>query len=230
MKKKLRILIDIAMTVLLMALMGYYITGNKVHEILGTITFILFIVHNILNIKWYKSIFKGKHSFQRTFQIIINLLLLLAMIGMMVSGIIISSHVFAFLNIQTTMFGRTLHMASTSWGFVLMAIHVGLHLNSMMTKINKKMKNNTFEYVYYFMLVLLVVFGIYSFLSLKIWEDMFVVNEFKFFDYEQSAVMFYLKYIGMQVAISLIIYFIFNIITRIKIKKGGVKNEKTNSR
>ena len=56
--KKFRIILDIIMTVLYIILMGYCITGNAVHEILGTITFVLFIIHNILNIKWYKSIFK----------------------------------------------------------------------------------------------------------------------------------------------------------------------------
>ena len=101
--KKIRILIDVLMTIFFIILMGYFITGNKVHEILGTITFVLFIIHNILNIKWYKSILKGKHNFQRIFHIIINLLLLVAIIGMMVSGIMISSNVFSFLNIQTTM-------------------------------------------------------------------------------------------------------------------------------
>lgn len=219
MKKKLRIIIDIAMTVLFVILMGYYITGNKVHEVLGTITFVLFMIHNILNIKWYKSIFKGKHSFQRTFHIIINLLLFIAMIGMMVSGMMISANVFSFLNIQTAMLGRRLHMVSTSWGFVLMAIHVGLHLNSMMTKINKKMKNSTFEYVYYFILVLITAFGVYSFVNLRAWEDMFLVNDFKFWDYTQSPIMFYLKYIGILLFIAFIIYFIFKIINKIKVRK-----------
>lgn len=69
MKSKIKKIIDIVMTILFIILMGYYVTDNKVHEILGTITFILFIIHHILNIKWYKSIFKGKHSFQRTFHI-----------------------------------------------------------------------------------------------------------------------------------------------------------------
>lgn len=87
MKNKIRTIIDIAMIILFIILMGYYATESIVHEILGTITFILFIVHNILNIKWYKNIFKGKYNFQRIFQIIINLLLLLAFLGMMVSGI-----------------------------------------------------------------------------------------------------------------------------------------------
>src|SRR5690625_2442564 len=102
--KNYNIILDIVMTCLFIVLMGYYITENSIHEILGTITFVLFIIHNILNIKWYKSIFKGKHNFQRIFHIVINLLLFIAMIGMMISGIMISSDVFDFLNIKTTMF------------------------------------------------------------------------------------------------------------------------------
>ena len=219
MKKKFRIFLDIIMTILFIILMGYYATDNTVHEILGVITFVLFILHNIINIKWYKSIFKGKHNFQRTFHIIINLLLFLSMLGMMISGIMISTDVFAFLNIKTSMFGRMLHMLSTSWGFVLMAVHVGLHITSLMNKLNTKMKNNTFEYVYYFILILLVVFGIYSFINLNIWEDMFLVNHFKFFDYEQSNIIFYLKCLSIIIALALIIYFIFNIIKKRKNKE-----------
>lgn len=217
--KKIRILIDMLMTIFFIILMGYFITGNKVHEILGTITFVLFIIHNILNIKWYKAILKGKHNFQRIFHIVINLLLLVAMLGMVVSGIMISSNVFSFLNIQTTMFGRKLHMLSTSWGFILMEIHVGLHLNSMMSKINKKMKNSTFEYVYYFGLLILEGLGLYSFISTKVWEDMLLVNDFKFYDYNQNGIIFYLKYIGIVVFIELTVYLIFKLINKLKNKE-----------
>ena len=217
--KKFRIILDIIMTVLYIILMGYYITGNAVHEILGTITFVLFIIHNILNIKWYKSIFKGKHSFQRTFHIVINLLLFIAMLGMMISGIMISSDVFDFLNIRTTMFGRKLHMISTSWGYILMSIHIGLHITGVMNKLNTKMKNSTFQYVYYFILVLLIGFGIYSFISFRLWEEMFLLVDFKFFDYEQSVTFFYLKYIAILLAISLVIYIILKLIKIIKNKK-----------
>lgn len=215
MKRKIKIILDIVMTILFITLMGYYITNNFVHEILGTITFVLFIIHNILNIKWYTSIFKGNHNFKRIFHIIVNLLLFIAMIGMMVSGIIISSDVFDFLNIRTTTFGRRLHMISTSWGFVLMAIHVGLHITGMMNKLNAKMKKSTFEYVYYFILIILVGIGVYSFINLRIWEDMFLLVDFKFFDYEQSPVIFYGKYISVLICIALIIYFIFNLINKI---------------
>lgn len=219
MKNKIKTLIDIVMTILFIILMGYYVTDNAVHEILGTITFILFLMHHILNIKWYTSIFKGKHNFQRTFHIILNLLLFIAMVGMMVSGIMISADVFAFLDIPTTMFARRLHMLSTSWGFVLMAIHVGLHITGLMNKLNAKMKNSTFEYVYYFILVLLAGLGIYSFINLRVWEDMFLVNDFKFFDYEQSPILFYLKYVAILIAIALVIYIIFSLVRRGRNKK-----------
>lgn len=218
--KKFRIILDIIMTGLFITLMGYYVTDNMVHEILGVITFILFIIHNIINRKWYKGILKGKHNFQRTFHIIINLLLFIAMLGMMISGIIISSDVFSFLDIPTTMFGRMLHMASTSWGFVLMSIHVGLHITSMMNNLNSKMKNSTFEYVYYFILLILIGLGIYSFIDLKLWEDIFLVNHFKFFDYEQSPVIFYLKNISALIAIALVIYIIFSLVKKAKMRRN----------
>jgi len=57
--KKIRILIDMLMTIFFIILMGYFITGNKVHEILGTITFVLFIIHNILNIKCFRFYMGG---------------------------------------------------------------------------------------------------------------------------------------------------------------------------
>ena len=221
--RKFRIILDIVMTCLFIVLMGYYVTDNTLHEILGTITFVLFILHNILNIKWYKSIFKGKHNFQRTFHIVINLLLFIAMIGMMISGIMISSDVFDFLNIKTPMFGRNLHIISTAWGFILMAIHVGFHITGIMNKLNTKMKNSTFEYVYYFITILLIGFGIYSFIALRLWEEMFLLTHFKFFDYEQSTILFFLKYVDLLIAIVLVIYFVLNIIKKLS-NKNKIKN------
>lgn len=141
------------------------------------------------------------------------------MIGMMISGIMISANVFSFLNIPTTMLGRKLHMISTSWGFVLMSVHVGLHLGTILGKINKKMKNSTFEYVYYFALLLLGAFGLYSFITMKLWEDMFLINEFKYFDYNQNVIMFYLKYLLILIFIALLVYFVLALLRKICNKK-----------
>lgn len=216
MQKKVRILVDILMTVFFIILMGYHLTENNTHEILGTITFILFIVHHILNRKWYKTIFKGKYNFRRAFMLITNILLFISMLGMMISGIMLSTYVFSFLNIPTTMFARKLHMVSTSWGFVLMTIHLGLHLQLVLSKWSKKLKSSSFEYVYYLLLFISFIFGCYSLIKIKIWEDMLLFHDFKFYDYNQSSIMFYLQLVFIILAVAVGIYFIFSIIKKRK--------------
>ena len=215
--KKIKMIIDILMYLLFIILMGHHITDNLIHEILGTILFALFIFHHILNYRYYKTIFKGKYTFKRLFILIIDLSLLISMIGMIISAINISSDVFSFLNIPTKIWGRKLHMLSTSWGFVLMSAHVGLHLNVLINRLNKKMRNNTFEYVYYLVIILLVIYGIYSFIKLNIISDMFLLNAFKYYDFSESSVIFYQHVLASSLFIGLTIYFTNNI--KIKRKK-----------
>ena len=215
--KKIKIVIDILMYLIFVILMGHHITENLIHEILGTILFILFIIHHILNYRYYKTIFKGKYNFKRVFLLIIDLLLLISMIGMMISAINISSDVFTFLNIPTTIFGRQLHMVSTSWAFVIMSIHLGLHLGVFINKLNKKMKSSILEYVYYLILILIVIYGIYSFKKLNFISDMFLLNAFKFYDFNESPIICYLHVISSSLFIGLTIYFINNV--KLKRKK-----------
>ena len=47
--KKVRMIVNIAMTVVLLCLMAYTLVGETAHEVLGTVMFILFIIHHILN-------------------------------------------------------------------------------------------------------------------------------------------------------------------------------------
>ena len=119
-------------------------------------------------------------------------------------------------------------MLSTAWGYLLISIHLGLHLKMMLNKLNNKMKKSTFEYIYYFILVMVALFGLYSFVNLGILKDMFLVTEFKFYNYEEMPILFYLKTTCGMLFISLIIYLIDFNITKVKNKnfsKNGGKNE-----
>ena len=122
-KARIKIITDALMTFALLFLMGYQFWGDIAHEWVGAGMFILFIAHHILNKGWYRSLFKGKYTPARIFQLIVDILVFLAMVGLMVSGVILSNHVFAFLNIRGGMaFARVLHMSASYWGFVLMAV------------------------------------------------------------------------------------------------------------
>ena len=212
-------LIDIIMFVLFIILMGYHITGNKLHEILGIITFILFIIHHVLNRKWYKALPKGKYNGQRIVSTIVDFLLIIDMLCIMISAIMISTTVFSFLNIKTNMIARSMHLSSTAWGLILIGIHLGLHLRICFDKIRKKIKTSSFEYTFYLIILLLLIYGIYAFIKNAPWQELFLLTHFKFFDYEQLPIFFYLEYLGITFLTIMITYSIMKVTKKRSEKK-----------
>lgn len=110
------------MTVLLLLLMAFQVTGDRLHEWFGAGMLLLFILHNILNIKWYGNIFKGKYTPLRIFQTAVNIAVLGAMLCLGFGGVVMSRHVFAALPVNGPMAtARSMHLSASYWGFVLMA-------------------------------------------------------------------------------------------------------------
>ncbi|MBR1737936.1 MAG: hypothetical protein IJ736_13145 [Firmicutes bacterium] len=91
--KKIKIIIDCMMTILLPMLMSYALIGEALHEWLGITMFVLFIAHNILNKNWYKNIFKGRYTPYRIYVTAVNLSLCIIMFALPISGILMSKHV-----------------------------------------------------------------------------------------------------------------------------------------
>ena len=79
-KMMFKMAVDLAMTVLLFLLMAYLLVGETAHEWLGLAMFLLFILHHVLNWRWYRSLFKGKYTPIRILQTLLNILLLASMI------------------------------------------------------------------------------------------------------------------------------------------------------
>ena len=52
MRNKSRIAVDAGMTLSLLFLMSYGLISEKVHEWIGILMFVLFILHHVLNRKW----------------------------------------------------------------------------------------------------------------------------------------------------------------------------------
>lgn len=86
------------MPVIFILLMANQITGIFVHEILGISVIVLFVVHQLLNINYYKKILKGNYNKLRVVYLIIDVSLLMLMIVMIISVIFISRYTLSFLN------------------------------------------------------------------------------------------------------------------------------------
>lgn len=202
-KMMIKMMVDLAMTILLLCLMAYMLVGETAHEWLGVAMLVLFIAHHALNWKWYRSLAKGKYTIPRAIQTVLNFLLLISMLGLMVSGIIMSREVFVFLPISGGMgFARLLHMLAAYWGFILMSLHLGLHWGMIMGMVRKAAKIKKDSSVRIWMLrlfaVLLCGFGVYAFIKNDIASYLFLQNRFVFFDLEQPLPLFFAEYIGMM--------------------------------
>ena len=202
-KMKIKMGIDFLMTVLLLLLMSYQITGQELHEWFGAGMLVLFLLHNILNIRWYGSLFKGKYTLLWAMQTLINISVLIDMLCLGFSGVVMSRHVFAGLPIHGPMAtARTLHLAASYWGFVLMSIHLGFHWRMILGLFrrlwSRKKTPAAFVWLMRFIAIFIAGYGAYCFHKENIVSYMFLKQEFVFFDFEQSAVSVFAGYITMM--------------------------------
>ena len=200
-KQILKIITDIVMTVILLLLMAHSLVGEAAHEWLGISMFALFIFHHILNVKWSKSIFKGKYTPYRVLQTALAILALTAMFGSMVSGIIISRHALKFLNITSGQsWARTVHLLSAYWGFIIISLHLGLHWNIMLNMTERMFKkpSKIRKWVMRMIGAAIAGYGVYAFIKREIGSYMILKNQFVFFDFGEPLILFLLDYIAVM--------------------------------
>ena len=130
---------DIILTLVLLFSMAYQVTGEALHEWLGIGMTVIVIAHQVLNRKWYTAIAKGKYKPYRLTLTITDCLLLLCFFTTAFCGMAMSSHAVPFMNgIISSMLARQMHLALSYWSFVLMGIHIGFHLATLISKLKKK--------------------------------------------------------------------------------------------
>ena len=200
MKKIIKILVDIIMTLLFFLLTAYHWTGDTIHEYLGFSLFVFFIAHHILNFNWYKNLFKGKYSFNRFLNTFINAMLFVCMLGLMISGIMFSRKVLFFLNLGGGgMFNRRLHMLSASWGFVFISAHIGMHWGMFIGMMKlRKIKAVILRAFINILGILIALYGIFSFIKRRLYEKIFLLIDYAFFDYEEPIIFFFLDYLAIM--------------------------------
>lgn len=213
-----KIITDILMTVLFLLLMGYHLFENVMHEWLGASLFVLFLLHNALNFRWYKNLFKGKYTALRILFTVTDFLLWIFMILNIASAIMISRDVFVFLGLSGGSAGRIIHLFATIWSFLLISFHIGLHFQTVVNNIKDKAKLNkkaliAAKWTVRIILLAVCVYGAVVFIKRELYSDMFLLSEFKFMDFGESKLKFFADYICVLTLFAAIGYYLKLFIT-----------------
>lgn len=138
----------------------------------------------------------------RILQTVTNFAVLLSMLGLMMSGIILSREVFAFLPISGGIaLSRLLHVLSAFWGVVLMAWHLGLHWNMILGRVRKTVRpvaSKPLRILLRVTAAFVAGYGFYAFLKNQFLSYMFLTSSFVFFDFERPVLLFFTEYIAIM--------------------------------
>ncbi|MBQ7594569.1 MAG: DUF4405 domain-containing protein [Synergistaceae bacterium] len=187
---KIRRIVDVLLTICLMLQMSMQITEQEFHEYSGIFMFVLFIVHQFLNRRWYGALLKGKYTLLRSFSTLVNFSLLISFVMTGFCGIIMSEN-FPALNIEAlTSFARLTHLCCAYLSFLLMGIHLGLHWGIIAGKIKSNWPG--------IIAILIAGYGLYAFVSVNnIFSYIFLQNEFAFIDYDKNFALVLAENISM---------------------------------
>nr|WP_263326917.1 DUF4405 domain-containing protein [Neobacillus sp. Marseille-Q6967] len=196
-----RLVNDLVMTFLMLIAMAYYITGNMIHEVIGVVVLLLFIIHNFLNRRWYKAILMGTHNIRRILQIGINLLFLVIMVLMMISAVLISNDLFPFIPINNDMMLRQIHVQTAYWGFIIMAVHIGLSWGMIINSIRRMTGITATSPIRTIALrilaVLIVAYGVHSSFEGEMGSKLFIYNPFGWFN-NDSTIKFLIDHLSIM--------------------------------
>ncbi|MDE6731747.1 MAG: SUMF1/EgtB/PvdO family nonheme iron enzyme, partial [Oscillospiraceae bacterium] len=213
--------LDLAMIILLPLLMAEIYTRQELHEWLGAGMAACFIVHVILNGDWLKNLFKSEYSAARKLMTAVNILLCLDVLALLVSGVMMSGFVFAWLNINGgAMFARRLHLFASYWGMIMMSAHLGLNFGAVMSSAKKlfKLEKKNAARTWSLRGIALAAsgFGVYAIFSQKIYDYLFLRTHFVMFDETKPTFVFFLETAAMMVLFAAAFYYLQRLLAKIK--------------
>ncbi len=151
---KIKISLDITMTIFMVLAMAYQVTGIFVHEIVGALLFVMFFAHNYLNRCWYSSLFQKNNNVATVINKMINITLCFIMLVLFVSSVAM----YQSISLKHSMFVRQLHIQMAYLSYIFLSIHIGMHWEMLMGILKKVVTINRQSAAHFLMVTLLPIF------------------------------------------------------------------------
>lgn len=192
------------MTILLLVLMGFHLLDEIVHEWAGIIFTLLIMLHLYLNRHRLWSVSPNIPSTMRVINRAINAVTFAVILTAIVSGMMLSRHILLELPFHNPAnWVRKVHMTSVHWGMLILALHIGLHWKMLATFFCRilNIANNSLlaSVIMPGIFSLIALLGLYAILNQDYLDYLLIKVDFSFFDYDESALLFYLRHLAIIV-------------------------------
>ncbi|MBY5437286.1 DUF4405 domain-containing protein [Rhizobium leguminosarum] len=197
----IRLVLDFTAAGLLLAALAYWWLDNTSHELIGMGVFILLLSHNVFNRRWWArlpKVARGKPSF---LTIASNISIALAISALLVTSVLISRTVFAFLPVSGGPTAREIHILAAYWAFILAAVHLGLHWSMIMAVIGRRLRVGAPNAIRTASLRAaagaIAAWGIHSLFVMGIGDRLMAQPSIDFWDFQESTIGFFLHHIAI---------------------------------
>lgn len=127
-----RLAFDLITAGLLLFAFSYWWLGNVAHELAGTAMFLLVILHNVFNRRWYGGLSKGRREARWLINTGVTLALATAMLALLVTSILISNALSGVMSAYGGFTVRQIHTLAAYWVLVIVTVHLGLRWPMLM--------------------------------------------------------------------------------------------------
>ena len=185
--KACKLAVDGGLTLLLLCLMAYQVTGEALHEWFGVFMTALLILHHLLNRRWYSALFRGKYTAYRAVTALVNTLLLASIALTALCGMAMSAHAVPFLyGLLPASFARRVHLALSFGSFLLMGLHLGLHVPAMGAAL---IRSGRARRILSALSAPVAGAGLWLFCQNRLYDYILFRAPFAFFDYEKPGLL-----------------------------------------
>ncbi|MBM2294869.1 DUF4405 domain-containing protein [Sulfitobacter pseudonitzschiae] len=190
-----RLFLDGSILALLLLAFAYWWQGNLVHEIVGTLFFVLLIRHLFNNGRWWSALRRGPYDPRRVMSLILTMLLAASMAVLLLTSLAISQSLFTFLPQPGLFTMREVHWFSAYWVMAIVGLHLGLNWSRITALLRNIgwMKGRTWVWMALGLLCAgaLAIQGLFSAIVLGLWPRLRFTYSMTMWDFNEAVLPFF---------------------------------------
>jgi hypothetical protein len=205
-----RIVVDVVMAAVYVAVMATALVQEAPHEYLGIALFALVVVHVVLNRRWFAALARGRYDALRVMQLVAVVGLLICILAQGASSLVLSKHAFGFLPaLPGASWARRVHMLCSYWGFVFASAHAGLQFRAVLVRLGAgRSLGSLAKWLCRAAFVAIACFGAWSFAALGLPAYLAGQVQFAFADFDAPLALTFAQYASIGVLVAGVFYYV----------------------